>query len=332
MSIPGMITILLFILCLPVLAISYICFRIAFYVPPRGSEIDEAIDLPQGEVYEKYHDVMREWTLQTRALPHENLSTVSFDGLTLTGKYYEYAPSAPIELMFHGYRGTAERDLSGGVQRCFKLGRSALIVDQRCSGRSGGNTITFGVNEHRDCLAWVERMRRRFGPEVKIILTGISMGASTVLMAAGKPLPENVIGVLADCGYSSAREIIKKVIRQMGLPAELAYPFVKLGARLYGHFNLEETSPAEALKSCTVPVIFFHGENDDYVPCEMSRINYEACAARKRLVTVPGAGHGLSYPVAPETYLNALKEFFGPDAGSQNAEGAVIRLNSQHFL
>ena len=216
--------------------------------------------------------------------------------------------------MFHGYRGNAESDLSGGVQRCFKLGRSSFIVDQRCSRKSGGNVITFGINEHRDCLCWIDFMIEHFGPDVKIILTGISMGASTVLMAAGKPLPKNVIGVLADCGYSSPKDIIKKVIRQMGLPASVGYFFVKLGARIYGHFDLEETSPESALKNCTVPVIFFHGEDDAFVPCDMSRINYEACSSKKKIVTVPGAGHGLSYPVAPEKYLASLREFFGEEA------------------
>ncbi len=303
------------LLCSLVLLTAYICYRMAFYEPDRTPILSDEVMLPEGQIYEVYREPIVRWAKEVRAMPHEEVQITSFDGLTLWGNYYEYAPGAPIELMFHGYRGNAERDLSGGVQRCFKLGRSALIVDQRCSGRSGGNTITFGVNEHRDCLAWVERMLQRFGPEVKIILTGISMGAATVLMAAGKPLPKNVIGILADCGYSSPKEIIKKVIRQMGLPAELAYPFVKLGARLYGHFDLEEISPVEAMKDCTVPVIFFHGEDDDYVPCEMSRINYEACAAKKMLVTVPGAGHGLSYPVAPATYLQALRDFFEPITG-----------------
>ena len=104
---------------------------------------------------------------------------------------------------------------------------------------------------------------------------------------------------------------MKVVIRKMGLPADLAYPFVKLGARLFGHFSLDETSPKKALTKSTVPVIFFHGESDHFVPCEMSRICYEACAsAKKKLVTVPGAGHGLSYPVDPEGYIEALREFF----------------------
>jgi len=305
------------VLAIAVMLISYICFRLAFYVPRRPDVPSDIIEIPEGEIYEQFRECMENWVREARAMPHEDVTITSFDGLTLRGKYYEYAPGAPIELMLHGYRGSAERDLSGGVQRCFKLGRSALIVDQRCSALSEGNVISFGVNEHRDCLSWIDYMLRRFGPKVKIILTGISMGASTVLMVADKQLPTNVIGILADCGFTSAKDIIKKVIRQMGLPTEAAYFFVKLGAKLYGRFDLEETQPVEVLENCAVPVIFFHGESDDFVPCEMSRTNYEVCTAKKMLVTIPGAGHGLSYLKEPETYLDALKEFFGPEASYQ---------------
>lgn len=294
--------------------IAYVCFRMAFYVPDRDSENCEVAGIPEGEIYEPFRECMENWAKEAKAIPHEEFSITTFDGLKLFGKYYEYKKGAPIELMFHGYRGNAQRDLSGGVQRCFKLQRSALIVDQRCSEKSEGNVITFGIHEHKDCLCWIDFMLKHFGPDVKIILTGISMGASTVLMAAGKPLPKNVIGVLADCGYNSPKDIIKKVIKQMGLPASIGYFFVKLGARIYGHFDLDEISPEVALKNCTVPVIFFHGETDDYVPCEMSRINYDACHCRKKIVTIPNAGHGLSYPVDPEKYLSSLKEFFGEDA------------------
>ncbi len=300
-----------------VLLAAYVCYRIAFYAPPRKPEELEVIDIPEGEIYEVFREDMERWMRETRAMPHEDVSITSFDGLKLCGKYYEYAPGAPIELMFHGYRGRAERDLSGGVQRCFKLGRSALLVDQRCAGMSDGKTITFGVNEHRDCLAWVDFMLERFGPEVRIIMTGISMGASTVLMAAGQELPENVVGVLADCGYSSAKDIIREVIGKMKLPVGTSYPFVRLGAKMFGKFDLEELSPVEAVRNCKIPAIFFHGEDDAFVPCEMSRINYEACASRKRLVTIPGAGHGLSYPVDPETYLRELGDFFGPELSAE---------------
>ena len=313
-----MVPILILLLSLAALValLSYICYRMAFYAAPRKPLGEDEFPLPYGEIYDSYRDVMIQWVKEIRTWPHEDVSVTSFDGLTLRGKLYEYAPGAPIELMLHGYRGAAEKDMCGGVRRCFAVKRSALVVDQRACGTSDGSTITFGVNERRDCLSWVDYMVKRW-PDRKIILTGISMGAATVVMAAGEPLPENVIGVLADCGYTTAKEMIQKTIAEMRLPPKLAYPFVKLGAKLYGHFDLEETSPIEALKTCQVPVIFFHGEADDFVPCDMSRRMHAACPTRSSLITVPGAGHGLAYPVDKEGYIRNLMDFFGPEASAQ---------------
>ena len=299
-----------------VLLIAYICFRMAFYAKPRKPLPEDVIEIPDGEIYEGYRESMEKWAREVRAMPRQTFKIKSFDGLTLVGNFYEFAPGAPIELMFHGYRGSGERDLNGGVQRCFKLGRSALIVEQRCSAPSEGKVITFGIREHKDCLSWVDFAVQHFGKDVKLILTGISMGASTVLMAGGCDLPKNVIGILADCGYSSAKEIIQVVIRKMGLPVKLSYPFVRLGARLYGGFDLEQTSPVEMIQKCKVPVIFFHGESDDFVPCDMSRKTFEACPTRKMLVTIPDAGHGLSYLVGHETYMKAVREFFGEEGSA----------------
>lgn len=291
-----------------VLLISLVCFLMACYAPPQKKT--EEFEIPPGEIYLPYRETMVAWMKETRAMPSEELEITSFDGLRLRGRYYECIPGAPIELMFHGYRGTSERDLCGGVQRCFSLGRNVVVVDQRACGCSEGRIITFGVLESRDCLSWLHYLQERFGEERVILLTGISMGAATVLMAAGSPLPPNVVGILADCGYTSPKAIIKKVIRQLHLPADVLYPFVRLGARLYGRFDLEEISPVEAMKWCPVPVLFIHGEADDYVPCAMSTENYEACVSRKRLWTVPEAGHGMSYLKAPEQYLTTLAEFW----------------------
>lgn len=298
------------IILLLVFITSYICFRMAFYASRKEVKNAEEYPIPDGKIYEPYRDVMVGWMKEARKLHFEEFDITSFDGLNLHAKYYEYAPNATMEIMFHGYRGSAERDLCGGIQRCFALGRNVLLVDQRTSDGSDGNVISFGINESRDCLAWIDFAIKHFGPDVKIILTGISMGASTVIMAAGNDLPENVVGVLADCGYNSPRDIIKKVIRQMHLPADLLYPFVKLGAKIFGKFDLEETSPEEAIKNCKVPIILFHGDADDFVPCEMSKLNYDACTSPKRLVTIPGAGHGLGYMLDPEGYLKAVAEFF----------------------
>lgn len=289
---------------------AYICYRRVFYSPARKAPGEDEFELPEGKIYEPHYEKMREWMKMTRQAPHEDVSITSFDGLLLRGRYYEYKKGALTELLFHGYKSNSERDLSGGVERCFSLGRNALLIDHRASGRSDGHVISFGINERRDCLSWVDFAAERFGDDVKLIITGISMGAATVMMAAGERLPENVVCVLADCGYTSPREIIEKVMRDMKLSPTLLYPFVRLGARLFGHFDLEESSPIEAVKRATVPMIFVHGDTDDFVPCEMSERLYDACASsHKRLVTVHGAGHGLAYPIDKEGYLRSLSEF-----------------------
>lgn len=289
--------------------IAYGCYRLTFY-SDRKREKHERYPMPVGKCYEQYYDKMKQWMIETEEMPCDKVEITAFDGVTLRGRYYECAPGGPVELMFPGYRGTARRDMCGGVQRCAALGHNALIVDQRGNGESDGNVITFGNFETRDCLSWIDFAIDRFGQDVKIILCGISMGASTVLITAGGELPKNVIGVLADCGFSSAREIIHKVMGDLKMPKTLIYPFIRLGARLYGGFSLEKHSAAEAVKTCRVPVIFFHGTGDDFVPWEMSQINYDNCASEKKLVLIPEAGHGICCMVDTPRYMQELRDFW----------------------
>ena len=297
------------VIILLVLITSLICFFRVFYSPERRILGEGEYEIPEGEIYEVYRDQMIGWIKEVRAMPSEDVSITSFDGLTLRGKYYEFKKGAPVEIMFHGYQGNSERDMGGGVFRSFALCHNVLVVDHRASGRSDGHVISFGINEKKDCLSWVDFAVSRFGEDVQIILTGISMGAATVVMAAGDEKLRNVIYVLADCPYSSARRIIKKVVKEMKLPPDIIYPFIKLGALIFGHFRLEEDSPIEAVKRAKVPIIFFHGETDDFVPCDMSRELYEACPTKKMLVTVPDAGHGLCVLIDREGYVSALKDF-----------------------
>ena len=283
------------------LIISFVCFYLAFYVPKNKKK---GLHLFNTDLLTPYKEKLSRWKEEANALPHTDVEITSFDGLKLRGKFYEYAPDAPVELLMNGYRGTSERDLCGAVQRCFALGHSALLVDQRGCGKSEGRVITFGVKEYKDCLSWAAFLGER-----RVILGGISMGASTVLIAAGKPLPPNVVGVLADCGYTSPEAIIKKVIREMHLPPALGYFFVRLGALIYVRFDPNSESPIHSIKNSTVPVVFLHGEADGFVPCDMSREMAKLCPNSK-LITFQGADHGISYLADSERYLEELREFW----------------------
>jgi len=212
--------------------------------------------------------------------------------------------------MFHGYKSRAYLDFCGGLRNALEAGHSAILVDQRAHDKSGGNCLAFGVLERFDCLTWINYVSERFGKSTGIILVGVSMGASTVLMASDLDLPDNVLGIIADSGYTSAREIIKKVIRDMRLPPWLIYPFVRLGALIFGGFDPDACSADGALASCRVPVLFIHGEDDRFVPCEMSIRNRAACASSGTLLTVSGAGHAMSYIINKKAYTEAVRAFY----------------------
>ena len=299
---------LLFILIL-VIIFSFICFMMTFYSKPRKPIKENEYDFPPGKAYKKYYEKIKIWSNEWDTLPYEEVEIKSKDGLVLRGRYFESKKGAPIELMFHGYKGSARRDMSAGIKRAFKVGRNALLVDQRASGLSEGHVITFGVKEKEDCLRWIDFMISKFGPEVKIILTGISMGAATVLLVSSENLPSNVISVLADCSYSSGKEMIKKVISEMHLPSKILFPFVRLGGLLFGHFDINHASPIKAVKRATVPILFIHGGNDYYVPFSMSERLYEACTSLKKLAIIPNASHGLAYPENPSMYIQAIYNF-----------------------
>jgi len=298
--------IILLILSAVFLAILLYAYRTAFYTSKKHRE--ETMPLPAGEQYtesaEKTNALMKELAL----LPFEEVSVTSFDGLKLSGRYYHIKDGAPLHIQFHGYRGSALRDFCGGSKLAREMGHNTLLVDQRSQGKSEGCTISFGINERMDAKSWVEYAVSRFGRDTEIFLSGISMGASTVLMASAFSLP-NVKGILADCPYSSPRKIIRKVIRDMRLPASVVYPFVKLAARILGRFSLESADCIESVKNASVPILLIHGEDDRFVPKEMSEEIHSANPDKISLHLFPGAGHGLSYMKDTKRYEAVSREF-----------------------
>lgn len=285
----------------------YMIYRYAFAADPKRLAADE--EIPQEKKYEKYAEGVHRNIQNIKNTASERWTITAQDGAELVGRYYHNADGAPVVIMFHGYRSSAVRDGMGAFKVCKECNYNILMVDQRAHRESGGKCITFGVKERYDCLDWIRCVIEKCGKDTKIILIGLSMGASTVMMAAGLDLPQNVRGIIADCGYSTPKDIIKQVIKMLKLPVRLAYPLVRLSAKLYGKFDLESASATEALAKSKVPILLIHGEADNFVPCEMSRVNYEACASEKELFTVPEAGHGMSYLTDVEGYISKFRGF-----------------------
>ena len=245
------------------------------------------------------------------SLIKEDVTIRAFDGLSLHGVFAPNGGSKKVLLLVHGYRSSARENFAAVLPFYIERGFALLMIDQRAHGQSEGEYITLGVNEHKDVCAWAAYLDRRFSGDVQIILDGVSMGAATVVYAAGDDLPGSVRGIIADSGFTSPRDILAYLLdAQYHLPAFPLLPMIcRRIARLSGA-DLSSVSAADALKNNRLPILFVHGEDDSFVPVEMSEAAYKLCPSKKTLLTVPGAPHGCGYLVDRPTCRAALDRFF----------------------
>lgn len=235
--------------------------------------------------------------------------TTAFDGIKLAARYYENNSERTI-ILFHGYRSSAIHDFSCAVKLYYEIGFNVLIVDQRSHGRSEGKLITFGVKESDDVHTWVDFLNAKFSPK-EIILSGISMGATTVLLSLKKDFPDNVKCMIADCGFTSPVDIIKKVAKQsFKINADFYIPFMDLLCKIFGKFSIRSISTVDTVKNSKIPILLIHGEKDNFVPCEMSKQTYEACNENGRIVLSKEAGHGISFLCDTEAVIIEIYKLF----------------------
>ncbi len=243
------------------------------------------------------------------AKPYKAVSTISTDGKKLFSRLYESNDTSTVIIQMHGYRGHAIKDFCGSSFYWFKKGKTVLLPDQRAHENSKSNTITFGIKERYDVLCWINLIIKLYGKDVKIILSGISMGAATVLMASQLDLPHNVLGIIADCPYTTPPDIIKKVAAERGFNPKFIYPLIRLSALIFTFTDIEKASPMQAIKHTKLPILFIHGDDDRFVPYQMGKELYDSYNGPKKFLTVENAGHAFAYFFDTPKYENALDEF-----------------------
>lgn len=255
-----------------------------------------------------HRDVIHEGVDWFLAQSLEPVQITSHDGLKLHGLFLPADGAETTIILMHGYRSAELHDFSCAYKTYHELGYNILVPWQRSHADSEGHLIYFGVKERFDCVSWTEYINNRLGMDKDIIIEGMSMGATTVLMASALKLPENVRGIIADCGFTSPFEVMASTMKQLRLPARPYLDLMNIFSKLFLDFDLH-TSTEDALKHCRIPVLLIHGEADGLVPCEMSVRNYNACVSPKELITVPNAEHGLSYLIDKPRCDAALNAF-----------------------
>ncbi len=266
----------------------------------------------KGLVFADFEKEMEEGRAWFESQEKERITMTSYDGLKLVAYYLPAKKeSHKVMILVHGYRNNGMiGDFSNLVKFYHELGYHLLVPHQRAHGESEGKYICFGIKERFDLMKWTEYIARRFEEKCCIFLSGISMGSATVLMSAGLKLPEQVKGLIVDCGYTSPWEIFTYMLaKDFYLPK---FPFLYIADYICHRkagFHFRECSTLESMRTNRIPVLFIHGRKDETVPLEMSRINYEACSAEKELFIVDRAAHGTSNLVEPDAYRQKVAAF-----------------------
>lgn len=270
----------------------------------RAPEKDFSADKPQeNEKSPDFSELFRKGNRWLREHEKQELTLTAADGASLHALWVPAKKPRATVVFAHGYHGNPVLDFSLAFDLYHDQGFNILMPTQRAHGASGGRFITFGVKESRDFREWILLHNARFGA-FPVVCSGLSMGASTVMFLAGLDLPENVRGFIADCGFTSPKEIISSVFQtQTHLPA---WPFLwatELFARFFAGFSLKEMDSTRALTRNSRPILFVHGLNDTFVPPEMTQRSFEACGGEKHLLWVEGASHAMSFLVARDAYV-----------------------------
>lgn len=247
------------------------------------------------------------WLLNTSNYTNEYIT--SFDNLKLHSyKILNENPSDKWAIIVHGY--TSEGlNMSSYAENFYNSGYNIIIPDLRAHGLSEGNYIGMGWDDRFDIISWINYVINE-NNNSEIVLLGVSMGASTVSMTSGEELPSNVKAIIADCGYTSVwSEFSYQLDSLFSLPSFPVMNVSSLVTQIRAGYSLKEASAIEQVKKSKTPILYIHGDKDDFVPYYMMDELYNATSSKKEKLTIEGAEHAKSSEVNPELYWNTVFNF-----------------------
>lgn len=236
----------------------------------------------------------------------KEITLKSFDNLKLHAYdmnfgYDNYA------ILVHGYRGVS-LELSRVAQIFKNMKYNILLPDLRGHGKSEGNYIGMGYHDHFDLLTWIKYLNKNY-PQAKIILYGISMGASTVLMTSGEN-PYNLKLTIADAGYESIWDEFKYQLH--GLFHLPIFPFLYITSfitKMKCHYSFHDGRTIDYVAKSKTPILYIHGEKDAFILVDNAKDMYEKTNSPKELLIVPKAQHVASEAIDSKKYWDTITNF-----------------------
>ena len=211
-------------------------------------------------------------------------------------------------IVVHGYTSEGKL-LSSKAKHLYNMGYNVLVPDLRSHGTSEGNYIGMGWHDRLDIIDWINYIVKN-NPKSEIALHGTSMGSATVLMVSGEKLPSNVKAIVADCGYTSVYDEFSYQLKQLfNLPAFPIMNFSDVVTHIRAGYCLNDASAINQVKKSTTPILYIHGDKDEFVPYYMMDELYNATNSEKEKLTIEGGEHANSDLVNPKLYWSTVNSF-----------------------
>ena len=237
----------------------------------------------------------------------------SFDGLKLAASYIPAAKNTTrdVVILLHGFNDAPSVMAAYAQLHLEKRDCHILIPHMRAHGMSEGDFVGYGLFDSQDIAMWMQYLETRLGPDLRIVLHGRSMGAATAIITAGAGVaPDTLQGVIADCSFDTLdHQFSHLCVRKYRFACKPFLSLVKKVAMERFGFPVDKCSPLAMAPRISVPVLLFHGTEDDLVPSEMSDNIFNALRAPKRICLIEGAEHCMAYNDAPEQYATEIDKF-----------------------
>lgn len=227
--------------------------------------------------------------------------------------------TAPAVVVVHGHNA-CRRDpavlLPAGMLA--RNGYSVLLIDLRDHGDSTleDGRYAGGTEEYLDVLGAWDWVRAQGVAADRIGLLGISLGAATVLIAAGEE--PRVAAVWEDSSFADIGVAIRAELARNGYPTFLEPGGIAM-ARLLSGDDLTSKSPLEGVRKLDGrPLFVTHGTEDSRLSVEYANDLIDAVEAQGGRVDawiVDGAEHVQGMLLEPAEYEERLVQFFGEALG-----------------
>lgn len=241
--------------------------------------------------------------------------------------------TAHTAIIVHGYTSNPFEMMMIGYMYHHDFHWNILLPDLVAHGQSEGEWIQMSWKDRFDVLQWC-RVARGIFPDTDQVIHGISMGAATTMNVSGEDTPDYIKAFVEDCGFSSVwDEYVGELKKRFGLPSFPILDITNIVSKIQLGWSFKEASPKEQVAKCEKPMLFIHGDNDDYVPTAMIHVVFDAkgtkvqpkgngtsvngaTGASEVKTTGPktkwlaaGSAHAESYKDHPEEYTQVVEKF-----------------------